>query len=189
VDIGKIIKNRRGELGLTLEQVGKAVGVGKSTVKKWESGFIANMRRDKIAKLAEVLQIDPFVLISEAMEEDIKKLFLTEEEEAFIYSYRNLNYMGKMLIQQTMLTAEISFGKTVSMEDAMKEMAEQAEEEYRETLSRRSVLYKDDEEANKSKPKKQLSKEDLEVANDLMDFANDDVKRHLQNSNKNKRKP
>lgn len=30
------IKSRRLELGLTLEQVGQKVGVGKSTVRKWK---------------------------------------------------------------------------------------------------------------------------------------------------------
>lgn len=47
-DIGNLIYNRRKELGLTLEEVGNAVGVSKSTVKKWENGFISNMRRDKM---------------------------------------------------------------------------------------------------------------------------------------------
>ena len=58
-DIAKKIYTRRKELGLTLEEVGKAVGVGKSTVRKWENGMIKNMGRDKIAALARVLQMDP----------------------------------------------------------------------------------------------------------------------------------
>lgn len=64
MNIGDIIYNKRKEHGLTLEQVGNAVGVSKSTVKKWETGYIANIKRDKIAKLAEVLQISPVVLIN-----------------------------------------------------------------------------------------------------------------------------
>lgn len=64
MDIGQIIYNRRKELGLTLEQIGNAVGVSKSTVKKWETGFIANIKRDKISKLANVLQINPVILIN-----------------------------------------------------------------------------------------------------------------------------
>ena len=61
--VGEIIYNRRKELGLTLEEIGNATGVSKSTVKKWENGYIANMRRDKIEKLAKVLQISPIVLL------------------------------------------------------------------------------------------------------------------------------
>ena len=64
MNIGEIIYNRRKELNLTLEQVGDVVGVSKSTVKKWETGYIANIKRDKIAKLAEVLEISPVTLIS-----------------------------------------------------------------------------------------------------------------------------
>ena len=55
--MGQRIKALREEHGLTLEQVGNAVGVGKSTVRKWETGIIANMRRDKIAALAQVLSV------------------------------------------------------------------------------------------------------------------------------------
>ena len=57
------IRNRRLALGLTLEEVGEMVGVGKSTVRKWETGDIANMRRDKIAKLAEALRTTPAYLM------------------------------------------------------------------------------------------------------------------------------
>lgn len=64
MEIGNLIYNRRKELGLTLEQIGDYVGVSKSTVKKWESGYISNMRRDKIALLAKILQIPPTDLIN-----------------------------------------------------------------------------------------------------------------------------
>lgn len=57
--MGNRIKELRKAKGLTLEQVGDAVGVGKSTVRKWETGMIANMRRDKIASLAKVLGTTP----------------------------------------------------------------------------------------------------------------------------------
>ena len=53
----------RKQYSLTLEEVGKAVGVGKSTVRKWETGDIKNMRRDKIAKLAEALHTTPAYLM------------------------------------------------------------------------------------------------------------------------------
>jgi len=62
-EIAKRIHDRRLELGLTLEEVGKAVGVGKSTVRKWENGMIKNMGRDKIALLAKVLQISPIEIV------------------------------------------------------------------------------------------------------------------------------
>lgn len=62
-DIGKHIRQLRDKHELTLEQVGNRVGVGKSTVRKWETGEIANMRRDKIDKLAEALHTSPAFLM------------------------------------------------------------------------------------------------------------------------------
>lgn len=64
MSIGEMIHNRRKQLGLTLEEIGISVGVSKSTVRKWETGHIANIKRDKIAKLAFVLQMDPVTFIS-----------------------------------------------------------------------------------------------------------------------------
>lgn len=62
-EVAKKICERRKELGLTLEEVGQAVGVGKSTVRKWENGLIKNMGRDKIAALAAVLKMSPVELV------------------------------------------------------------------------------------------------------------------------------
>lgn len=58
-NVGKKIKDLRLQNEMTLEELGNLVGVAKSTVKKWEDGQIANMRRDKIAKLAEIFNISP----------------------------------------------------------------------------------------------------------------------------------
>ena len=61
----ELIKSRREELGLTLEEVASVVGVNKSTILKWERGEINNPRRDRIALLAAVLQLPPMQLIKE----------------------------------------------------------------------------------------------------------------------------
>lgn len=60
---GEKIKSLREQKGMTLEELGNKVGVGKSTVRKWENGMIANMRRDKIAKLADALETSPAELM------------------------------------------------------------------------------------------------------------------------------
>lgn len=62
-DMAKRIRDLRRDRGLTLEQVATVVGVGKSTVRKWETGMIANMRRDKIASLATALGTTPAYLM------------------------------------------------------------------------------------------------------------------------------
>ncbi|MCG1173311.1 LexA family protein [Staphylococcus epidermidis] len=73
------IKSRRKELNLTLEQVGNLVGVGKSTVRKWETGDIENMKRDKIVKLAKALKVSPsYIMGIENKEESIEVLPVKE---------------------------------------------------------------------------------------------------------------
>ncbi len=65
--IGEIIKNRRQLLGMTQLELAQKINVSAATINRYESGEIKNLRRDKIAKLAEALEIDPMVLINENM--------------------------------------------------------------------------------------------------------------------------
>lgn len=64
--MGNYLTDRRKELELTMKQVAEAVGVSEGTVSRWESGAIANMKRDKIYALAKVLKTTPtFVMTGE----------------------------------------------------------------------------------------------------------------------------
>lgn len=63
MEINKIIKARRQELGLTLKDVAKALGIAESTVSRYESSDIQNMGIDKIESLAKVLQCSPAYLM------------------------------------------------------------------------------------------------------------------------------
>ena len=82
-DFGKMIRERRLALGLTLEQVGDFCGVGKSTVRKWENGIIQNMRRDKIAMLAAILQMDPVDLIGDDVQTSTAPAGITDDALRF----------------------------------------------------------------------------------------------------------
>lgn len=53
--MGDRIHFLRTERRLTLQELGDKVGVGASTVRKWETGFIKNLRTDKIQRLAAAL--------------------------------------------------------------------------------------------------------------------------------------
>ncbi len=94
--INEMIKKRRLDLGLTLEEVAEHVGVGKGTVQKWETGSIKNMRRDKMALLAEVLKIPPTFLlfgeqdIPEASIAPLCPMNCTDHEKDLIRKYRCL---------------------------------------------------------------------------------------------------
>ncbi len=90
-NISQTIHDLRIARGMTLEQVASIVGVGKSTVRKWETGMIANMKRDKIAALAVALGTTPAVLMG-WKEKDIstEEMTLTEREKKLLDLFRSL---------------------------------------------------------------------------------------------------
>ena len=53
--LGDRIHYLRMERGYTLQELGDIVGVGASTVRKWETGYIKTLRADKIRKLSNAL--------------------------------------------------------------------------------------------------------------------------------------
>ena len=62
-NMGQRIRDRRIALELTLDELGKRVGVGASTVRKWETGYIKDMRSDKIQEVADALDVTPAYLM------------------------------------------------------------------------------------------------------------------------------
>ena len=61
--VGKLIYDRRTELGITQKEVADFVGVSEATVSRWESGHIDNMRRDRIAALSKILRMSPLAIM------------------------------------------------------------------------------------------------------------------------------
>lgn len=59
MEIYQKLKERRKELGLTMLEIAQKIGVSEATVSRWESGDIANMKRDKIVALSNALQVNP----------------------------------------------------------------------------------------------------------------------------------
>lgn len=107
MNVKDYIYSRRKQLNLTLEDVATHVGVSKSTVKKWETGFIKNMRRDKLALLAEVLQIPPTTLLHDECSEknstisfllETNETNLTDDEKIFLEKFRKLSHDDQMLL-------------------------------------------------------------------------------------------
>lgn len=62
------IKNLRISKGLTQEQLGEILGVGKATVQKYESGQIQNLKTAHIKKLCELFHKKPHYFIFDDLE-------------------------------------------------------------------------------------------------------------------------
>ena len=74
MNIGKNIKSRRADLGLTLEEVAKIVGVSRQPIQRYESGVIASIPSDRIEKLAQALNTTPaFVMFGNRVAPPHKK--------------------------------------------------------------------------------------------------------------------
>jgi Helix-turn-helix. len=71
MNIGDRIKQKRLANNLTLEEIGKTLGLNKSTISKYESGLIS-IPSDKIEKLAKILNTTPAYLMG--WEENSKEL-------------------------------------------------------------------------------------------------------------------
>ncbi len=113
---GDRIKQLRLQKGYTLEELGQLVGVGKSTVRKWETGAIANMRRDKIAKLASALgtSVNDIMGLDEVFDPLPPLMYsesLSPDERQLIEDYRGLTPPGQEYIRQTMAMAKMSYSE------------------------------------------------------------------------------
>lgn len=63
--ISDLIRLQRDRLDLTLEDVGRACGVSRATVSRWESGEIKKMKRNHIEALAKTLNLNPVLFLSD----------------------------------------------------------------------------------------------------------------------------
>lgn len=60
---GKNILEARKNAGLTMEELGKIVGVSRATIKRYESGEISNIPDDKIEKIAKATKVSEAFLM------------------------------------------------------------------------------------------------------------------------------
>lgn len=63
MNMGKRIYRQRIAKGLTMEQLANQLGVGKSAVNKWEKGYVQNIKRSTIEKMAQIFGCDPVWLM------------------------------------------------------------------------------------------------------------------------------
>lgn len=77
------IKERRMQLGLTLEELGRRCGVNRSTVLRWENGDIESIKIDKVRLLADVLSVSPLEIMGIVPQTKNDPTPSTDEAESF----------------------------------------------------------------------------------------------------------
>lgn len=101
----EVIRERRIALGKTMKEVADLVGVSEGTVSRWESGEIANMRRNKIERLADVLMISPAVIMGWEDSPTPEQTpvpnpdQLSSDEKTLVTNYRILDSTDRMKAQ------------------------------------------------------------------------------------------
>lgn len=99
--MGNYLSNRRKALGLTQKQIAELVDVSEATVSRWESGEIANMRRDRIAAYAKALKTTPSFIMSgdEPQTETPAPVVLTAPQSILLAAFNQLNEEGQQKAQ------------------------------------------------------------------------------------------
>ncbi|MBR6713507.1 MAG: helix-turn-helix transcriptional regulator [Selenomonadaceae bacterium] len=116
VSVGKLLKDRRNELALTQRQIANQVGVTEATVSRWESGDIDNMRRDKIASLANALRVSPLLIMGIDDTEHFYKP-VNKDELELLDDYRGVDVDDRNMIRNMLKRFKI--GRVQSVNQAM----------------------------------------------------------------------
>lgn len=102
MEIGKRIKERRKQLGISAEQLAEAIDVSPATIYRYESGGIENMGVDKVTPIAKFLHTNEAYLMGWTDDpspvvscEPSSELVLTLSEKTLIMRFRELNGEGQ----------------------------------------------------------------------------------------------
>lgn len=88
--VGDIIKKRREELGMTMYELGKLIGVSHATVSRYESGYINSVKSDKIQAIADALRTTPKYIMGWTDDPSMPL-----EDTELLQSYHRLNQIGR----------------------------------------------------------------------------------------------
>ena len=106
-DIGKRIRERRKELGMTLDELARAVGVSKQTIFRYEDRTIENIPIDKLHKIAGKLNVSMAYLLDLKVEAGYEDFIALKEKEGFRELISILKEMDSEKIEKLVEMAKI----------------------------------------------------------------------------------
>lgn len=97
--VGEKIKTYRIEKGLTQEELGRELGVGKAAVQKYESGQVQNLKSAHIKKLCTLFNTIPwdFIFDDDAMPDRFER---KEHNDDLVSLFNNLNQNGQQKVKE-----------------------------------------------------------------------------------------
>ncbi len=84
--MGERIRALRKKSNMSMEELGARLGVGKSAILKYEKGYVENLPRTKVEKMAALFRVSPEYIMAfdekekpESMTEDMARKYLTDK--------------------------------------------------------------------------------------------------------------
>jgi len=124
------LKQRRVDMGLTLQEVADTIGVEKPTVQRYESGKISRIDTLTVEKLATAVRCSPSFLMgwSEGARDKpvSESVSMTKPEKRIVEAFRSLNEEGQEkvvdyiddLVQSGKYIKNNSYGMAVEVKQA-----------------------------------------------------------------------
>lgn len=108
--IGERIRARRIELGMSIEELGKRLGKNRTTVYRYETGFIENLPIDILEPIAKVLQTTPQYLMgwenvqkkNDVLSDIILKLNVDEELLSMVETLSKLDFEKRSAVKSVL---------------------------------------------------------------------------------------
>ena len=109
------IRNRRLELGLSVDDLAKRLNKNRATVYRYESNYIKSYSHDVMEYLAKALETTPAYLYgydADTSSNQSADLGAIQPDEAdIITTYRSLPAPGKQYVQQQLVAARLMYGE------------------------------------------------------------------------------
>ena len=101
------IKNRREELNMSYQTLSEKVGISKSTLQRYETGYIKNMPVDKLEDVASALNVSPAYLMGwESPTPRSASLSLTDTEKRIVLEYRKSDEITQAMVRRALSIEE-----------------------------------------------------------------------------------
>jgi transcriptional regulator with XRE-family HTH domain len=102
--IGERIHNARMDKGMTMDELGKRIGVQKSAINKYEKGIVTNIKRSTIARIAIALDVSPVYLLGYddpcVDEERLLGLFRSMSDEGRAYLLKTAEMASRTYLKK-----------------------------------------------------------------------------------------
>ena len=108
------LRELRMEKHMTLDDLGKAVGVGRATIYKYEHGVITNIPVDRIARIANALGVSrPYLMgWSDDRNASMSDVVILANNNMFLQAYGAMTYDERKLMSDLLIKAYARYTET-----------------------------------------------------------------------------